>query len=91
MPLPSPALFPEVFDPQIGNEHVPGRMRHHQRDLAGSCHLLRRHTTGPKHGDFIILNLHGVSVFGEIKIEDPEFLGGTNMNGFPVSEVERSR
>ena len=83
--------FEKIFNPQIGDEHVPGRVRHHERGLAGSRHLLRRHTAGPKHWDFIISNLHRISVFGELKIRDPEFLGGANMNGFPMSKVERPR
>jgi len=36
-------------------------------------------------------DLHRIPVFGKFKIEDSEFLGGTNMNGFSVSEVERPR
>ena len=83
--------FEKIFNPQIGDEHVPGRVRHDQRNSAGYSYLLRRHTTGPKHWDFIISDLHRISVFGGFKIEDPEFLGGANMNGFPMSEVERPR
>ncbi len=79
----------KILDPQIGYEHVSGRVRHHQRDPAGSRHLLRRHTTGPEHWNFIIPYLHRIPVFGQLKVGDPEFFGGANMNGFSMSKTKR--
>ena len=75
----------QVLNPQIGDEHVSGRVGHHQRDPAGSRYLLRRHTTGPEHWDFIISDLHGVSVFGELKVVYPELLGRAYIFGFSLS------
>lgn len=82
------ARFLKTFDLQIGDEHMPGRVSHHQRDPAGSGHLLRSYTAGPEHWDFIISDLDGVSVFGELKIENPKLLGGTNMNRFSMSKIK---
>ena len=80
----------KILDPQIGDEHMSGRMRNHQRDPAGSRHLLRCHTTGPEHRDFVISDEHSVSVFGAPKIRNSEFAGSPDLNRLSMRKTEQT-
>src|SRR5450830_98761 len=67
------------FVQPVGNEHLAGCMRDTERQPAEFRYILRRHTAGPEHRQFIIHDLDRVAEIRAHQVGDADGLRITDM------------